>query len=120
MTCATDLTAQRNADFSSTITFPEDYSFTGATFRMQVRTAEGAANPALIDVSTTVNVAGSKFTVVGHQLELIIKQSELQALPQMPVVADPWVGFYDIVMTRSGVVNYLFGGNFTVNQGVTR
>lgn len=120
MSCATNITAYRNADLQITYAFPSDFNFTGHNVRMQVRASEGAV-PALIDVALIPNANGSYFTFIGPAMKLLVRKADLEALPSGTPVADPWVGEYDIILTdATGVESYFVGGFFTVLEGVTR
>ena len=121
MSCATNLTANRNADYKASITFPPLYNFSGAAIRMQVRTSPGAGGAPLLDVTLAPNANGSLFSFVGNRIDLLIQKADLEALPGGSPISAPWVGAYDIIITSaSGIENYLFGGDFIVLEGVTR
>ena len=119
MSCATNLTAYRNADYVMNTTFPVGFAFFGATIKMQVREYAGAPT-ALLTVSDVASVNGSVFVFIGNRINLLVKKADLQLLPEANPVSDPYVGVYDIIITDTdGVENYLFGGFFILQQGVT-
>lgn len=121
MTCATNLTANRNADYKLSITFPPLYNFSGATIKMQIRNSAGEPGAALVEVTGSPSFYGSVFTFVGNRIDLLIKAADLGDLPDGTPVTEPWVGAYDILVTDAfGVVSYLIGGDFIVLEGVTR
>lgn len=124
MTCAQSTALPniyRNADYSLDLTFPEGFAFSGATIQMQVREYQGAPGSSLLTLSLTETAFGSKFTFIGNRIHLLIEKADLEALPVASPVSDPWVGEYDIIITTAGFVSqYLIGGPFVVNMGVTR
>lgn len=122
MSCATNLpNIYRNADYPVNITFPQGYAFDGATVLMQVREYPGAPDPALLSLSLSSTANGSVITFIGQTIRILVKQADLEDLPAGDPVSDPWAGSYDIIVTSvDGVRNYLFGGAFVVNEGVSR
>lgn len=119
MTCATNITAHRNADYSVTYRFPPAITFVSA--RMQIRASQGAPGAALLNITLAPTSAGSAFAFTGSSILLVIKRADLEALPVSSPVSDPWIGEYDIILTNAaGIESYFLGGSFTVLEGVTR
>lgn len=124
MTCCglptLDFEAPRNADFRRTITPQGGFTFNGFSAHMQVRSAPG--DPVvLLDLGMTQTPNGSFFQIVGDSLVLTIKKSDLGALPDGVPVSNPISLWYDIVVVdQTGLESYLFGGRFTVLEGITQ
>lgn len=111
----------RNADLRRTYTPQRGFSFAGFTAQMQVRTHEGAPDPALLDIGMAATVNGSAFSVVGETMVLTIKREDLETLPEADPVSDPAYFVYDILMIdQTGFVNKFLSGPFVMTKGVTR
>lgn len=119
--CDTEIKTARNEDLRVTYTPNAGFTFNGFTARMQVREYEGAPDPALLTVTMTATVAGSKFEVYGTSMVLTVKKADLLTLPVADPVSDPVVLSYDIIVTDgTGFESRLVWGSFVVEEGVTR
>ena len=119
--CGTKIQEPRNADLRITYTPNEGFSFSTFTAQMQVRVSEGAADPALLNITMAPTANNSRFDIVGSSLVLTISKEDLESLPQADPVSDPAVFVYDVVITdATGFSTNMVSGPFILFEGVTR
>lgn len=108
----------RSADFQLLIEFPDTYDLAGwsSTFKVRAELDDAAASLTVNSTAATAN--GSVIVLSENAILLTIKAADIDALPTATDPAEPWVGWFEWLMTDTdNLVARLFQLPFIVERG---
>lgn len=110
--------AGRASDLPILLELPTTYDLAGwsSTFKVRAELDDAAASLTVNSTAATAN--GSVIVLSENTLLLTIKAADIDALPTATDPAEPWVGWFEWLLTDTdGLVSRLFQLPFTVERG---